>query len=118
MKHTFIVRGKMYRAQLKVIDLTGPDVPASIRKDKPNFEVRTLMSVKPKSTSFSKGEQRYFGDNIMSAYHMLVKYVGQVQMPKKFNKYDPAKNWRPSKMNTDMEWLTEKAALEDQYGGP
>lgn len=75
-----------YRAQLCVLDLTGPDVPASIRKEKPSFEVRVLRKHYDQSTAFSVGKQVYYGDDIHKAIDAIVKYVGFISyadLPKK-----------------------------------
>ncbi len=40
LKHTF--KGKNYRVQLTIIDLTGKDVSESIRNDEPTYIVYVL----------------------------------------------------------------------------
>lgn len=90
MKHVF--HGNGYRVQLHVIDLTGPETPPAIRKDKPMFIVHVLPNYYHKSTSFAKGNQVHLGHDYASACRAIGNYVRigsrVFKMPKKFAKYD------------------------------
>lgn len=76
-----------------MLDLTGPDVPASIRKEKPSFEVRVLRKHYDPSTSFSIGKQVYYGEDLQKALDAIIRYVGYLSwsdLPKKLRKYHVA----------------------------
>ena len=66
------IYGRTGRAQLSVIDMTGPDVPARKRREKPDFCVTLLPRSASRSTSFaSAGDRVYFGPS----YEMALLHI-------------------------------------------
>lgn len=83
-----IFKGKNYRVQLTVIDLTGKGVSESIRKDNPTYMVYVLPIDAHPYTAFCKGGQVYYGSNFQLAIEQVKAWVGQeVEIPKKYEKY-------------------------------
>ncbi len=90
-KQTF--KGKNYRVQLTVIDLTGEDVSESLRKDKPTFMVYVLPIDARLYTAFRKGEQVYYGSNFQLAFdHVKAWIEEEIEIPDKYQKYNVVKN--------------------------
>jgi hypothetical protein len=75
MKYT--IHGKTGRAQLTVRDYTGPEVPISQRRDKPEFIVRLLDKRANRNTAFSvAGDPVYRGPDFDVAMMHITAWTG------------------------------------------
>jgi hypothetical protein len=78
---TAVARGFGVRVQIRAIDLTGPDVPESIRSERPTFAVYVLQGHYHKSTAFTvAGRQVYCGTNGAAAWDAAAHRVGTVAL--------------------------------------
>lgn len=73
MKKVFY--GPSDRVQIKINDLSGPEVPEMIRQEKPTFVLRCLHNDAPKHTKFVAGDSLYNGDDIERVKRVMEKFV-------------------------------------------
>lgn len=78
------------RVQIGAIDLTGEDVPLSVRSAYPLWWVSSLPASANRSTAFSRvGENHYIGNNANEAWEAAAGLVPDIlqQMPMAFRKF-------------------------------
>ena len=86
MRHVF--RGQVYRVQLTVYDLTGPEVTPTMREDKPAFNVVALKIDAHPSTAYGMaGKPLYHGNDFDAAWDYVKMYTGVRKPPAKFDRY-------------------------------
>lgn len=89
MQIRLTLRGPKRRAQLVVIDLTGPDVPVAVRHERPLFIVSSLPNAANRYTAFALGEQNHCSENPDQAWNVLLTLVPDAhrQVPKRVRDY-------------------------------
>jgi hypothetical protein len=95
MRESVTVKGPKYRVQILCLDLTGPDVPQSIRRERPNWCVRVLPADANRYHAFSLGRQVYWGDDPDHAWDVATfytpSYLMMRQIPRDFMEH--MKRW-------------------------
>ncbi len=88
IRHTIV--GATGRAQLVVLDQTGPSVPAHRRKERPEFRVRLLPKSAHPSTAFAAaGDTAYRGSDLQLALLHIKAWTGleRVDLPEDVRRY-------------------------------
>jgi hypothetical protein len=80
MKYT--IEGRLGRAQLIVIDMTGPGVPEHKRQERPEFRVRLLSKRANRNTSYAAaGDEAYRGSDFDRALLQIKAWTGLEEFP-------------------------------------